>query len=269
MTFPAAPPPPPPPAPAPMAGRRPRLWPPIVMLVAGVAIGIAGVVVFFAVGLEGILGATAHQAPTTVAIRCQVGDYYVYQQVGTGRSGPGITTSSPDPLTLTTAQVAVTGPSGGRVETWRGTGAETIALGSISYGNAVGFHAAVPGRYLVRIAEVHPSSIVVAPSLGDAVLRAAPWLGLAGAGGLLAVAGTAWLIVALVRRRRVGRIDPWGGPPPPLAPGAVPPGPWLPRNYDPFPAPAPPRPAPPSPPAPPPPPSSSPPTTESPPTAPS
>ena len=126
---------------------------------------------------------------------------------------------------------------------WRSptpSGSETITLGSSSYQNAVRFHAGTPGDYLVRVGAIQPSSIVVAPSLGSQFLRAAPWLALAGFGGLLVVGGVTWLIVALVRRRRVDRPDPWDGPTPAMAPGTVPPGPWLPRNYDPFPAPGPP-----------------------------
>jgi len=222
--------------PASVAGRRPRLWPSIAMLVAGVAVGVTGVVLFVVVGLDGILGASAHPAPATVAVHCQVGDYYVYQRVGTARSGTGLPVSSPGRVTI--SHVSVTGPSGARVNVWVGDGSETITVGPTSYENAVGFHAVVPGVYRVRVAGVIPTSIVVAPSVGSQFLRAAPWLGLAGAGGLLAVGGAVWLIVALVHRRRVGRIDPWGGPPPPIPPGAVPPGPWLPRNYDPFPAPS-------------------------------
>ena len=244
MTVPAGP--------APAEGRRSRLWPSIVMLVVGVVAGIAGIVLFVVMGLAGILGATAHRAPTTVAITCQVGDYDVYQYIGIQSSGTGGTVSGGGQVTMTASDVEVTGPSGGRVAVADADGSETITLGSSSYQNAVRFHAGTPGVYLVRVAAVQPSSIVVAPSLGSQFLRAAPWLVLAGAGGLLVVGGVAWLIVAIVRRRRVATTDPWGGPAPPLAPGAVPPGPWLPRNYDPFPAPGPPPGAPPNPGPPPP-----------------
>jgi hypothetical protein len=217
------------------------------MLVVGVVAGVVGFALFIAVGLSGILGAVAHQAPVTLTVQCQVGDYYVYQDTGTRQSAGGTSVTTSGEVTMTTADVRVTGPDGNRVATFTGSGAETITIGSAQYADAVGFHASTSGAYLVRIAAVTPSSVVVAPSVGSQFLRAAPWLALAGVGGLLVVGGVAWLVIAIVRRRRTDRPDPWGGPAPPLPPGAVPPGPWLPRNYDPFPAPPPAPPAPPPP----------------------
>jgi hypothetical protein len=225
--------------------RRPRLWAPISLLVVGVAVGVAGLVLFLAVGLSGLLGATAYRTPATVAIRCQVGDYYVYQQVGSRQSGPGYSYTHTGLITLTPGDVVVAGPDGNQVATWAGNGSETITEGSVIYSDAVGFHADTAGTYRLRITQSAPSTVVVAPSLGSQFLRAAPWLAMAGGGGLLVIGGVVWLVITIVRRRRIDRPDPWSGTGPP---GFVPPGQWYPYPPPPPPAatgyPAPPAPPP-------------------------
>jgi nitrate reductase gamma subunit len=175
-------------------------------------------VLFTVVGFAG-LGGHVYQAPVTIAVQCHIGDYYVYQHVGSHVSGPGFSFSHSGLSTLTPNEVRVRGPEGARVATWGTNGSETITKGSWAYVGAVGFHAGTLGNYQVHIAAVSPPAVIVGPSLGSQFVRAAPWLIMVGVGGLVAVVGLVVLIVCLVRRSRQSRIPPYvGGPPNPWVP---------------------------------------------------
>ena len=189
--------------------RRPRIWPAITTVAVGVFCAIGGVVLFAVVGFTG-LGSHVYQAPATVTINCHVGDYYVYQHVGSRVTGPGFSFSHRGLSTLTPFQVQVRGPDGARVATWATNGSETITKGSWIYMGAVGFHADAPGTYRVHIATVSPPAMIVGPSLGSQFLRAAPWLILVGVGGLAALVGIILFIVSMVRRGRQNPTPPYG-----------------------------------------------------------
>ena len=201
--------PPPPTAPGlRVVSRRPRIWPAITGLVAGSVCAVVGIALFVLVGFAGLFGSHVVQAPATISVHCLVGDYYVYQYVGSNVSGPGFSFSHSGLPTLTPHLVQVRGPDGTGVATWATGGGETITKDSSTYENAVGFHAARPGTYEVHIAAVSPAAVIVGPSLGSQFVRAAPWLIMVGVGGLGAVTGLVVLIVSLVRRGRQHR-----GPP--------------------------------------------------------
>jgi hypothetical protein len=184
---------------------RPRLWPSIAMLILGSSCVIAGFVLFFVVGVLGLVNSTVYDTPAHVTLQCQVGDYLVYQHTATTDSGPGFSISHGGPLTIGPDQVEVIGPDGSRVPTWSGTGSETITKGSQTYSSAVGFHAAMAGTYSVAVQSTMPTSVIIAPSLGSQVAHAALWLLLSAAGGLIAVVGLVLLIVGSSRRARAGR----------------------------------------------------------------
>jgi len=194
--------------------RRPRIWPAITALVVGSVFAVVGVALLILVGFAGLFGSHVFQAPVTISVRCHVGDYYVYQYVGSQVSGPGFSFSHSGLPTLTRHLVQVRGPDGTRVATWPTGGGETITKGSSTYEDTVGFHADRSGTYEVHIAAVSPPGVIVGPSLGSQFVRAAPWLILVGVGGLVAIAGLVVLIVSLVRRGRQNGIPPYvGGPP--------------------------------------------------------
>ncbi len=198
--------------------RQPRLWPAITTLTVGAVCAFVGLMLFAVVGLAG-LGSPVDEAPATVTLECHVGDYYVYQHVGSQISGPGFSYSHSGFPTLKPDQVQVRGPDGAPVATFATGPSETITKGSWIYVNTVGFRADTPGNYEVRIAAVSPPAVIVAPSLGSQFVRAAPWLILVGIGGLVGITGLVLLIVSLVRRGRQRRVAlyPWG-PPNPWAP---------------------------------------------------
>ena len=203
--------------------KAPGVVVPIIGVVIGVVTAAIGIVVFFVAGVSGILDSQVHLAPVTVTINCHVGDYYVYQRTGSQQSVPGFSESRFGPATLTPSEVQVTSPGGGPVATWTGNGSETITSGSYLYTDAVGFHADTAGRYTVQIADVTPSAVIVAPSIGSQFASAAPWLGLTGVGGLVAIGSAIWLIVAATRREKLRRQA--SGPPAAAWGYAYPPGP--------------------------------------------
>jgi hypothetical protein len=90
--------------------------------------------------------------------------------------------------------VPVVGPTGGVVTTWSGSGSETITKGSEVFSSAVGFHVPVAGKYAITISSAS-TAVIIAPSLGSAVLGAAPWLILTGVGFSAATVGLVLLIV--------------------------------------------------------------------------
>ena len=215
-TYPAAPVPPLVPL------RKPRLWPGFTILGVGVGLGILGFVLFGLSIASGLLNLPQYQAPVTVGINCQIGDYAVYQATGTQQSGPGISISNNDSTTIAPGQVRVTGPDGRQVTVFQGSGHETLTQGSTLYTNAVGFHASVVGRYEVRVGAVTPSAILVGPTLGSQLVRSAPWLIFSGVGLLLVILGGILAIVAGTRRGKLKRDAAaayWAGQPQPAYPG--------------------------------------------------
>jgi hypothetical protein len=204
LTPPQAPPPMPPPMPSVVPPKidRPRRWPSIAILIFGSLCVIVGFVLFFVVGFVGLLNSTVYETPVHVSLQCHVGDYLVYQNTATSGTGPAIGLALSGPLTITPDQVKVVGSNGSRVPTWAGNGAETITKNSGTFNNAVGFHAAVAGTYSVTVESPRPTSVIIAPSLGNQVVRAVPWLILSGVGMLIATVGLVLLIVTSNRRSR-------------------------------------------------------------------
>lgn len=211
--------PPPPAAPGSGATRRPRIWPAITTLTVGGVCAFVGLMLFAVVGFAGF-ESHAYKAPVTVTLRCHVGEYYVYQHIGSQISVPGFSYSHSGFPTLRPDQVDVRGPDGARVATFTAEAADTITSGSWIYLDTVGFHARTPGNYEIHISAVSPPNVIIAPSIGSQFVRAAPWLIMVGAGGLVALIGLVVLIVSLVRRGRQVSVPayhlspsyPWGPP---------------------------------------------------------
>lgn len=187
---------------------RARIWPAITMLTVGVACAFAGLMLFNVVGFAGF-ESPLYQAPITVA-RCHVGDYYLYQHIGSQVSVPGFSYSHSGSPTLKPSEVDVRGPDGSRVATFVPGSSDTITKGSWIYFGTVGFHAETPGTYEVHVSDVSPPDMIIAPSIGSQFVRAAPWLIMVAIGELVAVAGLVVLIVRAVRRGRQNQIPAYG-----------------------------------------------------------
>jgi hypothetical protein len=186
------------------SSRKRRLLFPIALIVIGSLCAISGFLTFLIGAFSGVSGSGAVKAPISVSLNAHAGDYYVYQQVGAeGGVGFGLSTSAGGSTTLRSDQVVVTAPTGTKLVTWSGDGAETITVDSAIYGNAVGFHVKTAGTYQVRIDAVSPSSMIVGPSIGGALENSAPWLLLCLLGLVGVVTGGVLLIVGQRRGQRM------------------------------------------------------------------
>jgi hypothetical protein len=161
-------------------------------LAVGLVASIIGYALVFS-SFSSLLNLPVYETPTTLAVECHAGDYYVYQQAGPDRT---------DPTTLTYNQVQVEDPRGAELTTWQGSGLETLTQNGVLYNGAVGFHVPVAGTYTVTIAAAQPSAVLVGPSLGATFQAALPALALAISGGLVMLIGIILLVIAAVRRTR-------------------------------------------------------------------
>jgi len=202
-----------PPTPTP-ATRSPR-WP-LCILGLGIVLGVFGYVMFY-VADGGVDPPRSYDLPATVVIQCGVGNYAVFQATSDVNAVVGTLSNVTRP-TLTSDDVRVSGPGGRSVTTWQSNGSQSMPLDGVEYSDVVGFHAAVAGRYVVKIAYVVPSTVIVGPTLGTLFAHAAPWLLFCGAGFLVGFVGAVILLVAAIRKR-------WSTPAPatdwsaPLPPG--------------------------------------------------
>jgi hypothetical protein len=174
----------------------------IILLVAGSTCAVLGLVLFVVFATEGLLDSAVYKAPTHVDIGFNASTYYVFEQTGSRFSVPGFSYTHTEFPTLEPGQVHVVSTTGQPVGTWSASGNETITKGSQIYSNAVGFDVPAPGDYSVTIASKSPIAVIIAPSLGDQFLAAAPWLILLGIGSPVAIAGLVLLIRASNRRKR-------------------------------------------------------------------
>lgn len=175
---------------------------PLTLLIGGAACTVLGVAIFAAFAIGGLLGDTVYDAPVHVVIDCSTGTYYVYQHTGHQVSIPGFSYTHTQFAALRPGQVVVVSPDGRPVRTWAASGNETITKGSDSYANAVGFNVPAAGNYSVTISPTRETAVIIAPSLGNQFLAAAPWLIITGVGLPVAIVGLVLLIRESSRRKR-------------------------------------------------------------------
>lgn len=187
---------------------------PVLLLVIGlVTVGVA-----VAQGVGGFVGSLQSigqpwVAPGASTQDLTAGSYVVYEQ----------STSQ----TLDAQDVTVTGPAG--AVPVNSTISSTLTLGDVTYVGIAGFAAPQDGSYTIEVAG-DGQTLVLGPALGKTIGNAFLWVGVASLGGILALAGAVWFVVALV----VGARQPAAGPGvvPMSAPVAAP-GSWYPDPEDP------------------------------------
>ena len=155
---------------------------PLLLLVLGlVTLGVA-----VAQGVGGFVGSLQSVGQPWVAPQASTQDltagaYVVYEQSAT--------------RTLGAQDVTVTGPAG--AVTVNSTISSTLTLGDVTYVGIAGFTAPQDGTYTIEVAG-DGQQLVLGPALGKTIGSAFLWIGVASLGGLLALAGGVWLVVALV-----------------------------------------------------------------------
>jgi hypothetical protein len=161
-------------------------------------------------------------APESSSQDLEAGDYVVYERA-VQRS-------------LGAESVTVTGPSGEVPVS--PTVSTTLTLGDTTYSGVASFTAPTAGTYTIGV-DGSGQQMVLGPSITDTLSNAFLWVGLAILGGILALAGLVWFVVALIlgARRSEPAVAPqvtMAGPLPAAA--AAPPtaqGSWYPDPEDP------------------------------------
>ena len=179
-----------------VAGPKRRLRGPLFVLLAGVAMGIAG---FAGVIIRFVPSFTSPVivVPGSVTRHLDGGRYAVYANTGT-RSG-GITSPSGfSPIRV--EQVQIVGSDGTQLAVVRRTSftTETISRNSAVYTAALEFRVARAGTYDLSFTGP-PSQVIVARTIGDQLGRAGPWLALLCLGIVTGIVG---LVLLIVRARR-------------------------------------------------------------------
>jgi hypothetical protein len=171
------------------------VWPWIVTLAVGIAMCAGGFSVFVGKTVVGLLDHEASSTPYARTMHLDTGTYYVFEASTSGFVAPQVTP----------VDVTVTALEGGTVPVFAPIGTESITSNGDVFQSVVGFTIVQAGSYRVRV--VSPGGnevpVFVAPSLATSLRASLGWLGLAGAGGALALLGCTVLIVQLVRRSRM------------------------------------------------------------------
>lgn len=144
--------------------------------------------------LHGLTGAS-YATPMSRTVGLGAGRYVIFERTGS-RSGSGpVSVSEYNGLTITPAQVHVTGPGGRPVATGPLSLRQTISRGSEIFTGAVTFRAATSGSYRVQVRSASPTRVLIARDIGAAFASVAAWFIAAVAAVLALIAGVVLLIV--------------------------------------------------------------------------
>lgn len=175
-----------------------RIVPPLAVFLIGLAVfafgafrGVSGIVTSLsAVGDPWL-------TPGKTVQTLEPGTYALYELV------PGSGTEGGPRVTLEPEQIRVQGPRGEVPVKCVSCGSTstTVSLGDQSYQAVVTFPADVAGSYTV-LSGGNGQEVVVGPSVGDTLSSSATGFGISALGGLLALVGAIWFIVALITGSR-------------------------------------------------------------------
>ena len=179
------------------AVRRPRLWPWIVTLVAGIALCVACGVVYASSTIVDLFNHTGRATPVAMRLHLTPGTYEVFQLNAGLSSGFLVPVVQPRDVKVTD----LAGPLQlGTVQSpW-----ESLIAGGFKYKSTVAFTVSHTGDYAVQVASPASASVdvFVAPSFATALKRGLGWVGLSVLGALVALLGLVLLIVQAVRRSK-------------------------------------------------------------------
>jgi Protein of unknown function (DUF2510) len=210
-----------------MPDNRPRIWPPVLLMILGPFVAIASVVGLVA-GAVSTLTAPTFVIPGSITRTLDQGVYVVFERTGDSSSSGNVTISRNNAATIGPEDVQVTGPDGTSITTRRMNSNETLNRNQSIFTGAVKFTVVTRGRYDVNVSAGNGTA-VVGRSVADTVGKHLGWLFGVGIGGLAFLIGLIWLIVAL-RRRGKNKVAlagaypgaAFGYPPTPGYPTAVP-----------------------------------------------
>jgi hypothetical protein len=139
--------------------------------------------------------------PCSELLDLDAGRYLVFEQTGHTTSAGPVTSTEQSPTTITPTDVAVTSSTGRALEVTHASASETINRNGDIYASVVSFHVPESGRYRVSVDAPDETRILIAPGIGQTLVRALPGAAVASLGFAVGAAGVAILIVAWVRRR--------------------------------------------------------------------
>lgn len=196
----------------------------IVLMVLGAALAVPTLVAGIIPITRSVSNADTFVSPGPVVMHLGKGTYMVYEFTGNGSFDSPF---SNDDVTITPADVTVTGPTGLPLTVFdRGSLQETRRSNGGEFVGAARFTTPTDGMYTIAVRSATPTGFAVARPLSAAIRTALPWFALAGVGGIAFVVGVVLLIVGSVRRSHVqpayayGALptpgwhpDPWGAAP--------------------------------------------------------
>jgi Protein of unknown function (DUF2510) len=181
-----------------MSDKRPRIWPPVLLMVLGPIVGIASVVGLLA-GAISSFTAPAFTIPGSTTRTLDKGVYVVFERTSESSSSGNVTISRDNAVTIGPGDVQVSGPGGARIAAQEVTANETLTRNKSVFRGAVKFTVVTRGQYTVKVL-AGDGTAIVGPSLVDTIGKHLGWLAGIGIGGLAFVIGLIWLIVAIRRR---------------------------------------------------------------------
>jgi hypothetical protein len=174
-----------------MSDKRPRIWPPVLLMVLGPIVALASVG-FLVRGAVSTITAPTFTVPGSTTRTFDKGVYVLFERTGT--------TSSAGNATIGPRDVQVTGPDGARITTRRMSSTENVNRDGSVFLGAAKFTIVTPGKYDIEVLAGDSGTAVVGPSLVDSVGKNLGWLAGIGIGGVAFLIGLIWLIVSLRRR---------------------------------------------------------------------
>jgi hypothetical protein len=161
-------------------------------------------------------------APGQVHVHLGKGTYMVYEDKGASSIGSAF--SSDDSVTITPADVTVSGADGTNLEVReRGTIRETLTRDGDRFVGAVQFTTPASGDYAVSVQDTTARPVLIARPFTNIIRSVLGWFALSGVGGLAFGTGVVLLIVGSVRRSRMRNT---------FAYAAGPPAGWYPDPWD-------------------------------------
>ena len=139
--------------------------------------------------------------PCSEVLALDAGHYLVFEEIGRSASVGPFSATMQGPTTISPADVAVTSASGSTLEVAEPGSSQSINRNGAIYAGVVSFRVPEAGRYRVAIEASHGRRILVAPGLGQTLVKALPGIAVAGIGFAAGLTGLVVLIVAWIRRR--------------------------------------------------------------------
>lgn len=173
----------------------------LVLAIAGVALAVPTLIAGVVPIVRSISTSERFEVPGRVDLHLGRGTYMLYEDKGATSLGSAF--GGDDSVTISPADVTVTGPDGGAVTVFdRGSVRETLDRGGDHFVGAARFTTPAAGDYLVAVQSAAPKAVLVARPFTAAVRSVIGWFALTGIGGVVAIVGIVLLIVGSVRRGR-------------------------------------------------------------------